>query len=644
LAVIACEDKSQVVRLYLASALQRMPQEDRWDVLAALVNHVEDRGDHNLPLMYWFAAESLVASDASRAMKLAVDAKVEHLLNFMVRRIGSEGSPKSLKIVLDALAAETEPHRQALILRSLNRSLEGRRSVKCPAKWTELYSRLEKAKHSNVRLAADALAITFGDPHALKKTRGMLSNGKLNFKQRKNALKSLLHVHDRKLPATMQALVGDPALTSEVLRGLAAYDDARTPAVILKAYPKFSLSQRRDALATLASRKEYASVLFDAIADGRIKTNHLNADVARQVLNLNDPKLNLRLEKMWGVVRDTPKDKANLIIRYQRQLSNRKKGADDLSHGRAVFAKTCSQCHKLYGSGGAVGPDLTGSNRKDLKYLLSNVVDPSAVMAKEYQPSVIHTEDGRTLTGIVKKKTQAALTIQTGNETVVLPRGEVEEIMLSKKSMMPDDLLKQLKQEEVRALFAYLRGSSQVPMLATEDTLKNFYNGIDLTGWEGNPAVWKVENGEIVGKTAGLKKNTFLKSQLTVGDFRFFVKVKLVKNAGNSGIQFRSEAIADGLVKGYQADIGAGGWGKLYEEHGRELLWKKTADQFVKKGEWNTYEIVAQGDHLRTYLNGKLCVDFHDPKGVKRGIIALQVHSGGPMEIRFKDLQLELLQ
>ena len=74
----------------------------------------------------------------------------------------------------------------------------------------------------------------------------------------------------------------------------------------------------------------------------------------------------------------------------------------DVNLGRAVFAKTCQQCHTLFGTGGKVGPDLTGSNRANLDYLLSNIVDPSAVLAKEYTPSIIQTEDGRIVTGIVK--------------------------------------------------------------------------------------------------------------------------------------------------------------------------------------------------------------------------------------------------
>ncbi|HQR08938.1 MAG TPA: DUF1080 domain-containing protein, partial [Gemmatales bacterium] len=82
----------------------------------------------------------------------------------------------------------------------------------------------------------------------------------------------------------------------------------------------------------------------------------------------------------------------------------------------------------------------------------------------------------------------------------------------------------------------------------------------------------------------------------------------------------------------------------LYEEHGRELLTKNNGDQFVKPDEWNKYEVIAEGNRIRSFINGKPCVDFDDPPGAKHGIFAFQIHSGGPMEVRFKDIKFEVLK
>src|SRR6185295_13651725 len=143
----------------------------------------------------------------------------------------------------------------------------------------------------------------------------------------------------------------------------------------------------------------------------------------------------------------------------------------------------------------------------------------------------------------------------------------------------------------------------------------SFFNGKDLAGWDGDMSLWKVENGEIIGRTAtGLKHNEFLKSQMVLEDFRLVFKIKLQPNKENSGIQFRSERFGEYEMKGCQADAGAGWWGKLYEENGRALLWDKSGDAFVKTNDWNTYEIIAVGSKIRTAINGNLCVDLDDPR------------------------------
>src|SRR2546423_8338748 len=103
---------------------------------------------------------------------------------------------------------------------------------------------------------------------------------------------------------------------------------------------------------------------------------------------------------------------------------------------------------------------------------------------------------------------------------------------------------------------------------------------------------------------------------------------------------FRSEPLPSGEMRGPQADVGAGWWGKLYEESGRGVLSdNKSGEKVVKVDDWNDYEIIAEGSRIRTFLNGKPCVDVDDPMLARRGIFALQIHSGGPMEVRFKDIK-----
>ena len=136
--------------------------------------------------------------------------------------------------------------------------------------------------------------------------------------------------------------------------------------------------------------------------------------------------------------------------------------------GAAVYARICQQCHTLFGVGGQVGPDLTGSNRADLDYLLSNVLDPSALIGKDYQAHVIATTDGRVLTGIIRAEDKDSITLVTANETITLPKNEVDERRTSDQSMMPEDLWKPLSQFEIRSLVEYLASPAQVPLPAAD--------------------------------------------------------------------------------------------------------------------------------------------------------------------------------
>ncbi|MGH9389666.1 MAG: family 16 glycoside hydrolase, partial [Vicinamibacteria bacterium] len=301
-------------------------------------------------------------------------------------------------------------------------------------------------------------------------------------------------------------------------------------------------------------------------------------------------------------------------------------------------------CHTLFEGGGKVGPELTGANRSEIDYLLSNILDPSAVVGKDYQATTIRTKSERVISGIIKMEDRERITLMTENDTIVLPKSEIDAMKTAEISMMPDGLLAALSNDDVRDLIAYLQSPFQVPLPAGFQA-NELFNGKDLAGWEGDAEVWKVESGELVGKGA-LKRNNFLFHKKEVSDFRLIVEVKLAENKGNSGVQIRSEPVPGGEARGCQADVGAGWWGKLYEESARGLLFPKKGetfdgDKFVKKGDWNTYEILAVGSKVRTAINGNLCTDLDDEKIARKGRIAVQVHSGEMTEVRFRNFQFE---
>ncbi|MFL5338821.1 MAG: PVC-type heme-binding CxxCH protein [Gemmataceae bacterium] len=637
------EDDSPVVRRYLASALQKLPLEHRKELAKKLLAHGEDATDPNLPFLYWYAVEPLAGLNAADAMALASESKIPQIQSFMVRRVAALGTPEAISLLVDQLANTDVSARQLVLLGGIRTGLQGQRKLAAPNNWKSAFSRLARSDNAHVRNQAVSLAVMFGDRSAIEELRGVLADRKTEKAIRLNALATLLEAHDAQLPPVLRSLLADGDLRAHALRGLAGYDDPATPAAVVDQYASFNAAEKRDAVSTLASRVSFARELLKAVGDKKIPPTDVPADIIRQLTNLRNPDLDKQIAAVWGLVRTTPAEKRQLMGQFKRMILTSTK-APDVMLGRALFGKTCQQCHLLFGIGGKVGPDITGANRANLDYLLENILDPSAVIPKEYVATRIDLKNGRVVTGIVKGETPAALTVVTATETLTIPVADIDTRAESNVSMMPEDQLKPFTDHEVRSLIAYLQSPAQVPMLATPENAKDFFNGKDLTGWDGNPKLWSVENGEIVGKSPGIKKNEFLKSQLAVTDFKLSLKLKLVPNKENSGVQFRSEALPDGEMKGPQADVGAGWWGKLYDESARGLIWDKSGEKHVKVDDWNEYVIEAVGPKVRTWLNGNLCVDLTDEKISLRGIFGLQIHAGGPMEVRFKDLKLELIQ
>ena len=628
----------------IASHLIKTLGPQNLETLKSLLSHPEDATDHNLSLLYWYALEAIIDNDPAAALNVALNGKIPLLVTFAARRIATTSNNAenfSLIKVITNFAERNDPRLPGL-MDGITEGFKGRRDLGVPETWAAAHAAVDKLNNAKLSAAAANMAIVFGDPMQLGKVRATLTAAKLSADVKLQNLATLLNAQDKDLAPVLLKLLDDPALRGAALRGLAAYDEPPAPAVILAKWKTLTADERRDAQNTLAARPASAKALFKAIEDKTVAAADISADVIRAMRNLPDKTLGDDITRLWGAVRDTPAARQQAIRDLKGVLLTPGQSKPDVMMGRALYAKTCQTCHTLFGVGGKVGADITGANRANLDYLLENILDPSAVIPKDYMPTVFQLANGRTVTGIVRGENINAVTVQTTNEVLTINVADIENRKLTAVSMMPEDQLKPFSPHEVRSLFAYLQSPTQTPMLATAETAKDFFNGKTLAGWGGDPDLWSVDNGEIVGKSAGLKRNEFLTSDLAAENFRLTLQVKMTPDKENSGIQFRSEALPGGEMRGYQADIGAGWWGKLYEENGRALLWDKSGEAHVKPGEWNAYEIVAVGPTIKTFINGKLCVDLVDEPGARRGVFAFQLHAGGAMEVRFKDVKLEL--
>jgi len=373
---------------------------------------------------------------------------------------------QALPALVEVLSQTDDPQFQFDVLKGMSEGPKGRRGVKMPAGWEPLAAKLAKSPNAQVRELAKSLSLTFGSASALASLRQVLLDTRADAAARKSALDSLLQTKDPSLAATLPQLLNDPALRSPALRGLANYDDPKIPGAILAIYHSLSATEKKDALNTLVSRLTFARPLLAAVGAKTVPARDLTADIVRQLRNFKDNTINEQVQKFWGVARDTEADKLAEIAKYKTMLYAN--GPGDATRGRGVFSRICQQCHTLFDTGGKVGPDITGSNRSDLDYVLQNVIDPNAVIPNDYRTSTLETKDDRVITGIVTRQDDNAVTIVVPGEDIIVPRNEIKSLTQGEVSMMPEGLLQAMTDNEVRDLVAYLKSPSQVPLPATD--------------------------------------------------------------------------------------------------------------------------------------------------------------------------------
>ncbi len=375
-----------------------------------------------------------------------------------------DAAPNPLSVLLQTLGKIESPESQANILRGMNASLKGRRGVAVPVEWPALYEKLKASSSEEVRKQANTLAATFGGGGALDAMRRTVSDAAASKDARQAALESLLAAKDAgTLPLLLDALKQPGTFRAPALRGLANYDDAQIPGAVLAVFKTLDLAEKRDALNTLLARPASARTLLAAIDVGALPRGEITAPAARQLQGLRDPQLDAWLAKNWGAVRTSSADKQKEIEKFKKFLSPEAILQANASRGRALFNQSCAICHTMFGEGAKLGPELPGAF-EDVDYLLQNILDPNAVIGKDYQQTFVETKDGQMVSGVVAADDANAITLTTLAGPVTVQRADVKGVELSPNSLMPEGLLTALDEDGVRDLFLYLRQRQQVPL------------------------------------------------------------------------------------------------------------------------------------------------------------------------------------
>lgn len=462
---LARADHSGLVRLVLASTLQRLPVRQRLELARLLAARSEDAADHNLPSLIWTALIPVADADPDGLVSLASDCQLPTVTRSIARRLGEDVETRAAPLsgLLGVAIARPEAF-QAQVLAGLADALAGLRKASQPETWARLQAKLATAADPVLRSRTRELSVVFGDGRALREVRRVALDESADLEARKAALRTLIESRPLDLRAICEQLTRVRFLNTVAVRGLALFDDPAIGRTLATNYRAFHPSERSAVLDTLASRPAFASALLDQVAAGKIPRQDLTAFQARQIRSLNDSALTQRLAEVWGELRDSPADRRERVANLKAKLGPASLAKANLGSGRVVFDRVCATCHKLYGHGGEIGIDLTGAGRDNLDYLLENIVDPSASVSADFRMSVVAMRDGRVLNGIVRARSDRTLTLQTQNESLVLDRNDVEALRPSPLSLMPEGLLDPLTELEIRDLAAYLMHRTQVPL------------------------------------------------------------------------------------------------------------------------------------------------------------------------------------
>ncbi|OYV07381.1 MAG: dehydrogenase [Verrucomicrobiales bacterium VVV1] len=461
---LAKRDPSPSVRLRLASAVQKLPIGDRWPILSALAAHDEDINDHNLPLMIWYAAEAAVAVDPVRGVELFKSTRQPRLHEFIARRIlaaslADESKSTAAMGALSLALVEANPPTRILAMRGMLTASKGRTSLPEPDGWSATYSKLMTDSNPEVQQRAQALALLFGSSSALDQIRSTLKDHSAPEGSRRKAMEALVARRDLTSLEPILELSHQPGpLRIDAIRALASFDDSRIPVRLIAAYPVLSNVEKSAALTTMVARPSSIEALITAFDSKAIPLKDLTAPIARMIQGVHRGDFDRWLAKNFGSLNPSDADRRADIERYRKFLGTDSILSADVKNGRAVFQRTCSACHTIFAEGGHIGPELPG-NFTDTDYLLQNIIDPNAVIGRDYQQTFITTKDGKLIAGVVTAEDDRTVTLKTLAATVTLSKDSISKRELSSQSMMPVGLLNALEEPEVRDLFLYLRQS-----------------------------------------------------------------------------------------------------------------------------------------------------------------------------------------
>lgn len=457
-------DPSGLVRLYVASAIARLNTESALSAAQQLGQFDSDAADRVQPKLVWFGLEphlaKLLKSNSEAWIPLLESSKFPFLRESISRRVAFE---------IDTLPHQTERLIQVAvntdntalkedILTGMRKAFSGRLQIQPPTGWSELADLLENSNEPSIRKLVTELNLAFGDTSTIESLKKVAASNEADVNARRNAFLSLAQTDQAgNLFEFYKKHLNNKSLTNVIAKVMVHCPNENVADVLIRRYPHMDPQGRTITVTTLTARPKWAKKLLFAAKNDRIPVSQISASHVRQINNFGDPELSRLVTEVWGTVKSTTKEKEALMASLRQKLSANVNGSANLKKGRELYEMNCANCHTLFGRGGKIGPDLTGSDRKNLNYLLENIVAPNATVAQSYKTSTLLLEDGRLVTGVVISENEKTLQVQTKDDLINLDVSKIESRKQSDVSLMPDGLLEKLSDEQIQDLFGYLR-------------------------------------------------------------------------------------------------------------------------------------------------------------------------------------------
>lgn len=462
LANVAANDSSGLVLLTLASTLQRLPVSERVRIARPLVRQSQHADDRQLPYLVWYGLIPVADAAPDQLIGIIPEIRWPSLLRWSSRYLASKvhRQPELLDAILERMPrVPAELHVE--LFSAMQDAFRGWSTVPTPNPWAAI---VQSELASRFPRQIQELSILFGDGREIAEVRAVALDSEAAIPVRQQALRTLIDARPDDLQAVCEKLLDTRILNGTALIGLSRFDDPQIAKRLVSKYRRFQPSDRPRVLEVLVSRRSFAKILIDALerGDGPVSSSDLTAFHIRQIHDLRDPEISQQITEVWGEIRETSAERQTQMARLRSELQPAHLAAADLSAGRALFDRTCSQCHQLYDNGHPIGPNLTGAQRADLDYLIMHIVDPNAVVGKQYRMSRVLTTDGRLLSGMVTSRDQQVVRMQTQTTQEVLAVDDIDQIELTTLSPMPEGLLDNLTPQQIVDLIAYLMHPTQV--------------------------------------------------------------------------------------------------------------------------------------------------------------------------------------